>query len=405
MDTPPACVPKSAGAPMPERNLDDASARLQSLIDTANNAVVTIDEQSQIIDWNNAAERIFGWPRIEAMGRSLTELIIPRRTARTTAGLARYLKDGRRRCSTGGWSTLAPQWRRVRRRTVGLAGARRDHTTFSSFIRDISRARRPSGFWPSPRPSTAPWWTTERGHPRHRRWAHPVANPRALELTGVDEATPRRPFIDFIHPTTARWCWTTALLRSETLENRYQFRVQKPGGEIVWLEISAVLFEWQNAPATLNFLIDVTLRRQIEDDIRQALQRERELSELKSRFVAVASHEFRTPLSAILSSVELLDDYGDRLPPSERKEMLTLIKTAVSRMNDMVDQVLLTSRLDAGSFGFSPKPHACRTCWCRSPPRWTGRTRRPCALPWPATMPTRPAWSTRSCCGTSWSTC
>ncbi len=124
-----------------------------------------------------------------------------------------------------------------------------------------------------------------------------------------------------------------------------------------WLEISAVLFEWQNAPATLNFLIDVTLRRQIEDDIRQALQRERELSELKSRFIAVASHEFRTPLSAILSSVELLDDYGDRLPPSERKEMLTLIKNAVSRMNDMVDQVLLTSRLDAGSFGFSPKPH------------------------------------------------
>jgi hypothetical protein len=124
----------------------------------------------------------------------------------------------------------------------------------------------------------------------------------------------------------------------------------------VWLEISAVVFEWLGAPATLNFLTDVTLRRQVEQDIRSALARERELSELKSRFVAVASHEFRTPLAAILSSVELLDDYGDRLPPDERKEMLTLIKTAVSRMNDMVDQVLLTSKLESGKFVFSPRP-------------------------------------------------
>jgi signal transduction histidine kinase len=94
----------------------------------------------------------------------------------------------------------------------------------------------------------------------------------------------------------------------------------------------------------------------VEQDIRSALERERELSELKSRFVAVASHEFRTPLAAILSSVELLDDYGDSFPAEERKEILGLVKTAVKRMNGMVEQVLITSQLESRGFAFEPRP-------------------------------------------------
>ncbi|HSV45922.1 MAG TPA: PAS domain-containing sensor histidine kinase, partial [Ramlibacter sp.] len=185
------------------------------------------------------------------------------------------------------------------------------------------------------------------------------ANPRALELTGLDAQTAgSRPFIEFIHPDDRQRVLDNHLrrIKGEPVENHYQFRVIHTSGQTVWLEISAVVFEWQNAPATLNFLTDVTQRRQTEQDMRAALARERELSELKSRFVAVASHEFRTPLAAILSSVELLDDYGPRLPEDERKEIVGLIKTAVARMNGMVEQVLLTSRLESGKFAFEPAP-------------------------------------------------
>jgi PAS domain S-box-containing protein len=185
------------------------------------------------------------------------------------------------------------------------------------------------------------------------------ANPRALALTGLDDATAKsRPFIEFIHPDDRERVLGNHLgrLRGEPVENHYQFRVVHSSGEVRWLEISAVVFDWQNAPATLNFLTDVTERRQAEQDMRAALARERELSELKSRFVAVASHEFRTPLAAILSSVELLDDYGSRLPDDERKEIVGLVKNAVFRMNKMVEQVLLTSRLESGKFNFEPTP-------------------------------------------------
>jgi PAS domain S-box-containing protein len=186
------------------------------------------------------------------------------------------------------------------------------------------------------------------------------ANPKALAITGFDEATAMaKPFLEFIHPEDRERVLANHLkrLRGEPAEERYQFRVITTAGEVRWVELSGVPFDWQGTPATLNFLSDVTQRRHAEDEIRQALARERELSEMKSRFVAIASHEFRTPLAAILSSIELLDDYGARLPESERREVVGLVKAAVARMNGMVEQVLLTSRLESGQFAFEPKPH------------------------------------------------
>ncbi len=147
-------------------------------------------------------------------------------------------------------------------------------------------------------------------------------------------------------------------VRGEEVENHYQFRVQHSDGSIRWLEISGVAFEWEGKPATLNFLTDITAKHQADQDMRKALAHERELSELKSRFVAVASHELRTPLAAILSSVELLDTYGPAFPAEERRELLGQIKTAVARMTGMVEQVLLTSRLELGTFKFEAKPLA-----------------------------------------------
>jgi PAS domain S-box-containing protein len=185
------------------------------------------------------------------------------------------------------------------------------------------------------------------------------ANPKALELTALDEETAKsRPFIEFIHPDDREKVLNNHMkrLRGEAVENHYQFRVQHSQSITRWLEISAVMFEWEGTRATLNFLTDVTKKRQAEEDMRKALAHERELSELKSRFVAVASHEFRTPLAAILSSVELLDTYGASFPADERRELLGQIKTAVARMNGMVEQVLLTSRLELGKFKFEAKP-------------------------------------------------
>lgn len=348
-----------------ERNLGDATQRLQVLVSTTNDAVITIDEDSLVIDWNQAAERMFGWKRDEALGQVLTDLIVPEvHRPFHHAGIRKFLKDGsapffNRRVETTALRRNGEEFHAELSVWPVRIG---EHYTFCSFVRDISRRK-------------AAERALAESEAKYRKVVENVnegilvtasgrilyANPRALALTGLDDETARsRPFIEFIHADDRDRVLSNHLrrLRGEAVENYYQFRVIHSNGDIRWLEISAVVFEWQNAPATLNFLTDVTLRRQVEQDMRSALARERELSELKSRFVAVASHEFRTPLAAILSSVELLDDYGSRLPDDERKEIVGLVKNAVSRMNSMVEQVLLTSKLESGSFMFEPSAHA-----------------------------------------------
>jgi signal transduction histidine kinase len=85
-----------------------------------------------------------------------------------------------------------------------------------------------------------------------------------------------------------------------------------------------------------------------------ALAREKELSEMKSSFVSMVSHEFRTPLEVILSATDILDRYLDRLEPADRRQHLDSIQESVHRMTAMMEEVLLLGRFEAGRFHFQP---------------------------------------------------
>jgi signal transduction histidine kinase len=93
-------------------------------------------------------------------------------------------------------------------------------------------------------------------------------------------------------------------------------------------------------------------RRRVEDEVR----REQELGRVKSNFVSLVSHEFRTPLGIILSSSEILDRYIDSLDATERRDQLGAIANAVQRMSGLIEQVLMFSRIEAGHLEFRPEP-------------------------------------------------
>ena len=103
-------------------------------------------------------------------------------------------------------------------------------------------------------------------------------------------------------------------------------------------------------------IIDMTERKRAEEELKRALERERELSQLKSNFVSMVSHEFRTPLGIIQSSAEILDDYLDQLDPAERREQLVSIIKNSRRMAGLMEDVLLLGRLDSGRMEFVPGP-------------------------------------------------
>jgi PAS domain S-box-containing protein len=111
-------------------------------------------------------------------------------------------------------------------------------------------------------------------------------------------------------------------------------------------------------------ILDITERKQGEEQLLKALAQERELSELKSNFITLVSHEYRTPLGIIISSADILERYFDRLDPTQRARHLGAVRDAVKRMAGMMEEVLLLGRFEADRLSCKPDDlHL--TAWCR----------------------------------------
>jgi len=131
--------------------------------------------------------------------------------------------------------------------------------------------------------------------------------------------------------------------------------IKRRNGEPFWVVLSGRCVVDRNPDAGVIWtMLDITERRQAEEDIRIALQRQTELNELRSRFVSMTSHEFRTPLATIQSSSELLRHYSGKLSDTERVETLSNIETAVQRMTRMLERVLLIGKSEAQMLDYNP---------------------------------------------------
>ena len=93
-----------------------------------------------------------------------------------------------------------------------------------------------------------------------------------------------------------------------------------------------------------------------QSELTSALAKERELNELKSRFVTTASHEFRTPLAAILSSVSLIDRYGKNEDIEKRQKHIQRIKSMVGNLTDILNDFLSLGKLEEGLVRNRPEP-------------------------------------------------
>ncbi|MBD2200053.1 PAS domain S-box protein [Calothrix parietina FACHB-288] len=104
----------------------------------------------------------------------------------------------------------------------------------------------------------------------------------------------------------------------------------------------------------VGYCADITEQKQLEQELILALEKEKELNDLKSRFISMTSHEFRTPLSTILSSAELLEHYRHKWTEEKQITHLQRIQTAVKRMTDMLHDVLFIGNAEAGILELKP---------------------------------------------------
>jgi two-component system cell cycle sensor histidine kinase/response regulator CckA len=136
----------------------------------------------------------------------------------------------------------------------------------------------------------------------------------ASEITGYGaEELLARPFLDFIHRDDRSMVMDFHLrrLRGETLTARYPFRLVGKDGDTRWVEVGAVLIEWEGRSATLNFLIDITDRNRAEEERARLEADNRQLQKAESlgRMAAAIAHNFNNMLGAVIGNLELaLDD-------------------------------------------------------------------------------------------------
>ncbi len=101
--------------------------------------------------------------------------------------------------------------------------------------------------------------------------------------------------------------------------------------------------------------IDITDRKRFEESLQSAIAKEKELNELKSRFVSMASHEFRTPLASILMMSDSLKTYRTKMNDDQIEQKLTNIKEPVQHLAKVVTDVMQIAKIQEGKLSFDPQ--------------------------------------------------
>ena len=373
----------------------DAAERQASIhravLETANDAFVAIDAAGVITDWNQRAEMAFGWPREEALGRPLAEMLLPERhRADLRTALERSL-------ATGDDPLIG--------RRVELAAVRRDGTElpvemtisalaleeghrFSAFIRDIADRLRAERHAAAVHAITAVlaqsatvaearlpvlkalvdhtgWelgavWRVDPGGARLRCvevWA-------AQELAGAAS-------LDLLRDTT--------LAPGEELPGRV-WRARAPQGLVVADgDASPCIVAARAAGLRSAVALPIIGRGQVvgvielarreaaapEDDLKTTLaaigsqlgqfferkRAEREAERLKDEFFTLVSHELRTPLASIIGYLEVLREGEDAEPlePEDRRRFLGILERNARRLERLVGDLLFVASLEEGT--------------------------------------------------------
>lgn len=129
-----------------------------------------------------------------------------------------------------------------------------------------------------------------------------------------------------------------------------QFRYIRKNGTSFPVSLTLTAIRDQNGKITgfMGIGIDISERIKAEENLRKSLEKEKELSELKSRFVSMASHEFRTPLSTVLSSAYLIEKYSNSEDQPRREKHLQRIYSSVTMLTDILNDFLSVGKIEEG---------------------------------------------------------
>lgn len=267
----------------------DASLRLQTIIETAIDGIITIDEKGIIETVNPAAANLFGYLPEELIGKNIRILMPSPYRQQHDDYIERYKATGEARI-------------------IGIG-------------REVPGMRKDGSIFPMRLAVSEVFLENKR-----------VFTGICHDLSDVKKAEEKIRKLN------------------EELEEKVIERTE---------ELASVVNKLLNTNKKLQYEVQErksaeTALRESAKEIQKALEKEKELSELKSRFVSMASHEFRTPLSTILSSISLLSRYTESSQQEKRDKHIQRIKSAVRNLTGILNDFLSLSKLEEGKIENQP---------------------------------------------------
>jgi PAS domain S-box-containing protein len=332
---------------------------MRALLTTTVDGVITVDRQGVIVDFNRSAERIFGWPRADIIGRNVAILMADPASSERD-GMLYHLKRGDIGAIKSDLESMG-----VRRdgscvpirRALGHAH-NRGQDLFVLFITDISERL---AMTQALRESEQQFRSLISHIPgvSFRCLAQPgfplvflsdgvelVAGYPAADFMG---AAPRRTLSQLVMPADAPRM-AIALSHSIATEQPYliEYALQHADGSVRWIwEHGAVVRDAAGAVRWIDgVMLDITERRRMEQELRGAKDKAEQAAAARAAFVANMSHEIRTPMNSILGFTDVLLD-GD-LQPEQRRHLDT-IRSAGRSLLRLLNEVLDTAKLDKGA--------------------------------------------------------
>ena len=172
-----------------------------------------------------------------------------------------------------------------------------------------------------------------------------------VELHDAEEIAKKRRDSGVPHPANIASAFTVLTENTKLSTNQEDaFHYRRKDGSKFPIALSINNLSNQEGITTgyIAIAIDITDRKNIEAELRTALQKEKELGELKSRFVSIASHEFKTPLSTILTSVYLISQYTTTESQEKREKHIDRIVNSVEMLTDMLNDLLSVGKIEEG---------------------------------------------------------
>jgi PAS domain S-box-containing protein len=342
-----------------EVELRHTNNTLQALVTASPRAIVMLDRAGLVKIWNPAAQELFGWTEAEVLDRPNPLKLANYNTLQTNIlqGTIYPRLEFRQQQKNGQLIDIvfsAAPWRDPTGEIMGMVAvitdvtAQKIQTEQLRLLQSVAINTNDAVVITEAEP-------IESGGPRIL-----YVNEAFTAITGYQPhevlgKTPRilqgektdRTELDKIRIALSRW-------ESITVE---LINYRKDGAEF-WNEFSLVPVADQAGFYTHWIAVqrDTTRRKQL-DEIRLALEREQELSSLKTRFFSMASHEFRTPLSTALAAAQLLENSQVTWENTDKRlRNLHRIQDSIKNMVQLLDDILTINRAQTGRLAFNPKP-------------------------------------------------